>query len=142
ELMDLVDEVELVAAAGGGVLRGVARRTDLLDAAVRRAVGLDDVHERPGLALAAHPAHPAGLGAPALGTEERPRQEPRRRRLADPARAREEVGVGDPPGGERVPERARDRVLADDRVERLRPPFSREYLIAHWLSPRAEMTRS
>src|SRR2546426_5655613 len=32
----------------------------------------------------------SGLGARPLGTEERPRQEPCRRRLADPARSREE----------------------------------------------------
>src|SRR2546428_1847580 len=127
--MHLVDDVDLVAPARGSVLHVLAQRPDLLDAAVRRAVDLDDVHERPGLTLAAHRALPAGLGTRSLGTEERPRQEPRRRRLADPARTREEVGVGDAPGGERVPEGARDRVLADDRVERLRPPFSRQYLV-------------
>src|SRR5205809_39240 len=88
--------------------------------------------------LAAYGASPAGLGARPLGTEERPRQEPRRRGLADATRAREEVGVGDAPGRERVPERARDRVLADDRVERLRPPFPRQDLITHGLTPRAE----
>src|SRR5207249_220878 len=109
-----------------------------LDAPVRRAVDLDDVHERPGLALTAHRASPARLGARPLGTEERPRQEPRRRGLADAARAREEVGVGDARGGERIPERARDRVLADDRVERLGPPLPGQDLIAHRLTPRAE----
>src|SRR5207245_3449523 len=51
---------------------------------------------------------------------------------------REEVGVGDARGGERIPERARDRVLADDRVERLRPPLPGQDLIAHRLTPRAE----
>src|SRR5207247_2150221 len=138
QLVHLVDDVDLVAPARRRILRVLAERADLLDATVRRAVDLDDVHERPGLALAAHGASPAGLGARPLGIEERPRQEPRRRGLADATRAREEVGVGDAPGRERVPERARDRVLADDRVERLRPPFPRQDLITHGLTPRAE----
>src|SRR5206468_1094827 len=78
QLVHLVDDVDLVAPARRRILHVLAERADLLDATVRRAVDLDDVHERPGLALAAHGASPAGLGARPLGTEERPRQEPSR----------------------------------------------------------------
>src|SRR5207248_3069550 len=45
--------------------------------------------------------------------------------------AREEIGVGDPVRPQSVPERACDRVLPDDRVERLRPPLPGEHLVRH-----------
>src|SRR5437762_3441825 len=129
ELVDLVDDVDLVAAPCRRVLHVLAQRADLLDAAVRRAVDLEHVHEGAGQRLAADRARAAGLGPGAVGAEERPREQARRRRLADAAGAGEEVGVGYAAGRERVPERPRDRVLPDDRVERLRSPLPREDLI-------------
>ena len=86
--------------------------------------------------VAAHRAHAARLGLLALGAQERARQEARRRRLADAARPREEIGVRHAAGRQRVPERPGDRVLPDDRVEYLRPPLSRQDLVAHILLTR------
>src|SRR2546422_979445 len=129
ELVDLVDDVDLVAAARRRVLDVLPEGADLLDAAVGGAVDLDHVHRDVG--VAAHRARAARLGALALGTQQRLREQPRRGGLADAARAGEEVGVRHAPGRQRVAQRPRDGVLSDDRFERLRPPLAGEDLIAH-----------
>src|SRR5262249_62009581 len=72
-----------------------------------------------------------------LRTQQRLGEEPRGGRLADAARAGEQIGMRDAPGRQRIAQRAGDRILADDRVERLRPPLSREDLIAHTEPPTA-----
>src|SRR3972149_6519983 len=41
------------------------------------------------------------------------------------------MGVGDPVRRQRIPERPRDRLLADHRVEGLGPPLPRQHLVAH-----------
>ena len=64
----------------------------------------------------------------ARGAGERLGEEPRGGGLADAARPREEIGVGDAPGREGVAQRAGDGLLPDDRVEGLRPPLPREDL--------------
>src|SRR5262249_20213710 len=125
-----VDDIALVLAAGRRVLHVLAERPDLLDAAIRGAVDLDHIDERPGEPLDAHRALTAGLGSGARGAQECARQQPGGRRLADAARAGEQVGMRDPAGGQRVAKRTRDRVLPDDRVEGLRPPLPSENLIA------------
>src|SRR5262249_13890651 len=66
-----------------------------------------------------------------VGTEQRPREQSRRGRLADPAWAGEEIGVGDAPRPQRVAQGARDRVLADDGLERLWAPLPSEHLVGH-----------
>src|SRR6266568_7574273 len=129
--MDLVDDVDLVAAARRGVLDVLPDGPNVVDLAIRRRVDFDDVHERPRLGLDAHRARAARLGARPFRTQQRLGEQARGRRLADAARPGEEVGVGDAAGDERVLQRPRDRVLADDRLERLRPPLPREHLITH-----------
>src|SRR6266436_10060674 len=129
--MDLVDDVDLVAAARRGVLDVLPDGPHVVDLAIRRRVDFDDVHERPGLGLDAHRARAARLGARPFRTQQRLGEQARGRRLADATRPGEEVGVGDAAGDERVLQRPRDRVLADDRLERLRPPLPREHLITH-----------
>ena len=62
---------------------------------------------------------------------ERARQDPRRRRLADAARAREDERLSEPAARQRVAQRPRDRLLADDVVEPLRPPLAGENLVGH-----------
>src|SRR5262249_28113492 len=76
-------------------------------------------------------ARVARLRAAAIGAQQRAGEEPSGRGLAHAARTREEIRVRDAVRSERVPQRARDRVLSDDRVERLRPPLPGEYLIRH-----------
>ena len=51
--------------------------------------------------------------------------------LADAARPDEEIGVREPVLFDRVLQRPRDVLLPDDIVERLRPIFARENLVAH-----------
>src|SRR6266446_2092152 len=129
--MDLVDDVDLVAAARRRVLDVLPDGPHVVDLAIRRRVDFDDVHERPGLGLDAHRARAARLGARPFRTQQRLGEQARGRRLADATRPGEEVGVGDAAGDERVLQCPRDRVLADDRLERLRPPLPREHLITH-----------
>src|SRR6266481_6352971 len=129
--MDLVDDVDLVAAARRRVLDVLPDGPHVVDLAIRRRVDFDDVHKRPGLGLDAHRARAARLGARPFRTQQRLGEQARGRRLADATRPGEEVGVGDAAGDERVLQRPRDRVLADDRIERLRPPLPCEHLITH-----------
>src|SRR5206468_10875806 len=129
--MDLVDDVDLVAAARRGVLDVLPDGPHVVDLAIRRRVDFDDVHERPGLGLDAHRARAARLGARPFRTQQRLGEQARGRRLAGATRPGEEVGVGDAAGDERVLQCPRDRVLADDRLERLRPPLPCEHLITH-----------
>ena len=61
----------------------------------------------------------------------RPRQDAGGRRLADAARPGEDERLRQPAARQRVAQRARDRLLADDIVERLRPPLARDDLVGH-----------
>src|ERR1051325_4981965 len=78
-----------------------------------------------GIALA------AWIGRWATLPIQRPRQDPRRRRLADAARPGEHERLRQAAARERVAQRARHRLLSDDVVELLRPPFARDHLIRH-----------
>ena len=62
---------------------------------------------------------------------------PRDRRLADAARAGEEVRVMEPVARERVGERGHHVLLPDELPERLRPPLAGECLVTHRNSRRA-----
>ena len=133
ELMDLVNDVDLVAPARRRVLHVLPERADIVDAAVRRGVDLDEVDR---LGIGAHDAGAAGLRVLPLAAQERPCQQAGSRRLADTAGPREKVRVRDAAGRERVLEGARDRVLAHHGLERLRAPLAREDLVATHARPR------
>src|SRR5207245_11577520 len=64
------------------------------------------------LTRVAHAARFAVAGGP-LRAVERHREDPRRRGLADSARAREEIGVRDAAGGDRATQRGGDVLLGD-----------------------------
>ena len=69
DLVGFVEDVDLVAVAGGGVAGGVAQFANFVDAAIGGGVDLDDVD---GVALAdfdAGVAHAAGLGGGARRRE-------------------------------------------------------------------------
>src|SRR5262249_8671546 len=76
-------------------------------------------------------ARPAGIGRRPVHAVQRAREDARRRRLADAARAGEDERVGEAPARQRVAQRARDGRLADDVVETLRAPLAGEDLIGH-----------
>ena len=73
----------------------------------------------------------ARIGGRPLLAVQRARQNPRRRRLADAARAGEDERLREPPARERVAQRPRHRLLSDDVVEPLRPPLARDDLVGH-----------
>jgi hypothetical protein len=129
QLVNLIDDVDLVAPTSRRVLDILAQGADLVDATIGGAVDLHDVHTRGG--VEAHGAGAARLGALPLRAQQRARQQPRGGRLADATGSREEIGVGDPPRRQRVAQRARDRVLPDDLVERRRSILPGQYLVAH-----------
>ncbi len=128
ELVRLVDDVDLESPARGRVLHVLAEIADLLDAPVRRAVDLEHVERGARRDLEAAPALVAGLGLtglPALAVQGL-RDEARRGGLAAPARAGEEVGVGDPVLGHRLLQRGADWILADQVSEALGPVLPSE----------------
>ena len=131
EHVHFVDDVDLEMPFARRVTHVVAQLAHLLDAVVARAVDLEHVEavaRRDFLAAIANAARRHGRAVHAI---ERLRQDARRRSFPDPARADEEIGVGEAVLLDRVLERARHVRLPDEIVERLRPIFSRENLIAH-----------
>src|SRR5699024_6974639 len=103
----------------GGAL---AQLAGIVDAAVAGGVDLDHV-EAPGAAVgqvAAGVALAAGDVRRPLDAVQAAREDARGRRLATAARAREQVGVTDPAGAQRTPQRRGDMVLSDHLGEGLR----------------------
>ena len=119
--------------ARGGVDRALEKLRHLVDAPVRGRVELDVVGKPAGVDLRAGAAAVARLRGDARLTVEAFRKNPRQRRFADAARAREKVGVMQTFLLESVPQRTDHVLLADQRAEVLRPPLARKYLIAHRL---------
>ena len=119
----LVDDVDLVAALDRGEERLLAQVARVVDATVGRGVDLDHVDRAAAAAAQVHAALAlaAGVGDRCLLAVECPRQDPRRRRLAAPARAGEQVGVVDPVVGQGGAQRLGDVLLPDDLVEGLGP---------------------
>ena len=128
----LVHDVELVAAARRRVLHVVDDDlADLVDLRVRGGVELEHVQAVARGDLAAAVALAARLDRRALHAVERLREDARGRGLAGAARADEDVSLRQPVLLDRVLERARDVLLADDLVERLRAIFAGENRVAH-----------
>ncbi len=127
--VDLVDDVDLVPEAGGGVGGVLAQAADVVDAGVGGPVDLLDVG--PGADLRARGAGQARGGSRPLFAVERPGEDPGEGGLADAAGSGEQVGVVDLPRGDGVGEGAGDVPLPDDLVERLRAPLPRERLVGH-----------
>ncbi len=118
----LVDDVDLVAALGRPVAGPLPQVTGVVDAPVAGRVDLDDVDGPRAAAGQGHArvADPARLGGRALLAVQAPRQDACTGRLAAAARPREEVGVAHPARAQRLHERPRHVVLADDVGEGLR----------------------
>ena len=105
---------------------------DVVDAGVGGAVDLQHVDRRTGGDLLAVRAGVAGSRGGAALAVERLGQHPGGGGLADPAHAGEEERVCHPAGADGVAERTRDVFLADEIVERLRPPAARRHEIRHF----------
>ena len=132
----LVDHVDLEARIAGRVDRLLQQLRHFIDAAVRRRIHLDIVDETSRIDRRARFAHAARLGrdaARAIGADavERLGQDARQGRLANAARAREQVGVMQSATVQGMRERAHDVLLADERLEILGAVFTGEDLIGH-----------
>ena len=85
-------------------------------------------------AISTQASHDAArIGGRPVHAVQRARQDARRRRLADAARPGEHERLREPAARQRVPQRPRHRLLADDVVELLRPPLARDDLVGHWM---------
>ena len=84
-------------------------------------------------AISTHASHVAArIGRRPVHAVQRPRQDARRRRLADAARSGEHERLREPAARQRVAQRPRHRLLSDDVVELLRPPLARDDLVGHF----------
>ena len=122
ELVRLVEDVDLVATLDRLEDDALADLADVVDAALRGSVHLDDVERRAVRDREADRACLVGLGRRAgrPGAVERLREDPRHRRLAGATRPGEEVRLAHLVVLDRVLQRPDDRLLPDDLVEPLR----------------------
>ena len=128
--MDFVDDEDLVAVAHGRDRQPFDHHlAHVVDTGVRGGVDLEHVDVAPfgdfdaGVTLAAR------LRRRTLHAVERARQDASRGGLAAPARPRKDERLRDAPALERVLERTRHRLLAEDVFEFLRAPLAGENLI-------------
>ena len=132
QAVDFVDDEDLEAIAHR---RDRQRLDDDLahgiDAGVGGAVDLEDVDVAALRDLDAGVALAARLGRRSLFAIQRPREDPRRGRLPDAARARKDKGLRETPRRDGVLQRLDDAALADDVIEPLRAPFSGEGDVGH-----------
>ena len=131
EHVHFVDHVDFVFPLDRRITNVVAQLAHLLDAVVARAVDLEHVETvAPGDLLAAV-ANAARRDGRPVNAVERLGENARGRGLPDPARPDKKISVRETILFDRILERARDMRLADQIVERLRPIFARENLVAH-----------
>ena len=119
----LVDDVDLVAAAGRREERLLPQLTGIVDTTVAGRVDLDDV-DRTGAVVgqrAARDADAARLGRRALLAVERAGQDAGAGRLAAAARPGEQIGMVQPAAAQRLRQRLGDVLLPDDLGEGPRP---------------------
>ena len=126
EHVAFVDDEDLVLRGDGLELHGVHDRLHVLDLVVRGRVELGHVDGAAGGDLAAVLARAARLHAVRVRAVEGLGEDARGRRLADAARADEEIGVRDAPARDGVAQRAHDVFLPHDVVERHRAVLERQ----------------
>ncbi len=130
--MDLVDDEDLVAVADRRDRQPLDDHlAHVVDAGVRRRVDFKDVDVPAFGDLDARIAHAARLGRGPLHAAQRARQDARRRGLAAAPRPRKHERLRDALALQRVLQRARDRVLAENVFEFLRAPLPRQHLVCH-----------
>jgi hypothetical protein len=135
EHVHFVENIDLVARAHRGVADRIVDLPHVLDAVVRGRVHLDDVgvpalHDGP--AVNPDRGHIDGRRADRAVRQlvvERPRQDARRRGLADAAHPGEDPGLRDARGRKRVRDRTHHGVLTDQVAEIGRAIFARQHPI-------------
>ena len=129
--MHLVDQVDAELAARGQEADVFPQLAHLLDTIVARPVDLEHVETVAGRNFTARVALAAGSFGRPVHAIERLGKNARGRGLAHPARADEEVSVGQPPVLDRIAQRPHHGVLTEDLLEQLRTVFAGEDLVAH-----------
>jgi hypothetical protein len=127
----LVDDQDLEAIARRSIGERLLDAADVVDAGVRGGVDLLHVDVDAGRDLLAGRTLQARRRRGTVHAVERLREDARARRLANPADTREQERVRDPALLNRVAEGARDVLLADEILERLRTPLSGKDQVAH-----------
>ena len=133
EHVHFVDDVDLESRAGRPEVRVAPQLADVVHAGVARGVDLhhvDILADRDGPARLALTARRRGRLVVRQAVE-RLGQNPGHRRLADTARAGEQVAVVHTPGGDGVLQRGGQCLLPDDLVEGVAPVGSGENTIRH-----------
>ncbi len=131
EHVHLVDDVDFVAALGGGVADVVSEFADLLDAVVGGAVDFEDVEAGAGGDFGADVFVGVEVGGGAAFAFEGLGEDAGGGGFTGAAGADEEVGLGDASEAEGVGEGADDGFLADDFGEGLGSIFTGENLVGH-----------
>jgi hypothetical protein len=126
-----VDQVHLVAAARGGVLRVLDQLADVVDAGVAGGVDFQQVHRAALVDLAAGGTDAAGIGAHALIAVESLGNNARQRGLADAARSREQDRRMQPVLVERMRQRAHHMLLPHHLVKAAGTVLAGQREIAH-----------
>ncbi len=119
--VDFVDDVDLVARPGRAILGILPQVAHVVDAVVARPVDLLDVEILAGRNCPADFAFAARRGGRPVDAVQRLGEDAGSAGLADAARPGEEIGVRHPAALDGVAERLRDRLLADQLAELLRP---------------------
>ncbi|OEZ64379.1 hypothetical protein JANLI_07050 [Janthinobacterium lividum] len=132
----LIDHIDLEARIAWRIHGLLEQLRHFIDATVRCRIHLYIVDKASRIDRRARFAHAARLGrdaARAIGADaiERLGQDARQGRLADAARAREQVGVMQSAAVQGMRESAHDVLLADERLEILGAVFTGEDLIGH-----------
>ncbi|MNE00325.1 hypothetical protein D3C80_927320 [compost metagenome] len=131
EHVHFVNQVNLEAAAGGCVLDVIQQIAGIFHLGSGRGVDLDQINKAPLLNLAAVVALTARRGGDAGFTVQAFGQQARNGGFTHAARAREQIGVMNPPQREAVSQRSQDMFLSDNICKRLRAPLTGKNLIAH-----------
>ncbi len=144
EHVDLVDDPDAMRRAHRRVPDLLAQVAHVFDVVVRRGVELDDVEVDPRGDVTTRGTRAARLDVPTVivrgggvpggtvrvsGAVQGLREDARRGGLADPARTDEQVGVPDAARAQRVPQNARNVLLADHVVEAKWPVLAGQYLV-------------
>ena len=122
--VDLVDDVDLVAADRRQIRDLIAQIADIVNAVVGRGVHLDNIHDRAGINALAHFALAAGVRAGMIQAVDRLGKNFGAGGFARAARAGKQVRVADAPGGDLVLQGCYDGCLADNIRKALRTPFA------------------
>ncbi len=129
--VDFVDDKDLVLSDHRRVLRLFQEIADVIDARVGRRIDFDHVHRMPARNVLATFALAAGNQRISARTVQRLRKDSRRCRLADATRSRKQERMMQPPAGNRIFDRLRDMLLADQIVEGFRTPFTSHCHVSH-----------